>query len=329
MNNNFNNIFSQSNLKGRPSVVPVANFNAVNDASTLRTAMKGLGTNEKSLINVLCRRSSYQRLEISKAFKTAYGKDLVDDIKSETSGNFQKLLIALLTPPLEFYAKELSNAIAGKNENVLIEVLCTRTNYEINLIKATYQRVYGKSLDNELHSSTSGNFNRLMTSLSCGGRDETMVINEAQAKTDALELKKAGIGKWGTDESVFNRILCQRNHGQIKLIAQEYQKLTQHTLEKDIKSEFSGSIEQGLLAIIKTAHNLADFFAFGLYKSMAGLGTNDRALIRLVVTRCEVDMEDIKAEFEKSYKKTLKSFIQGDTSGYYRDALYALIGEHS
>lgn len=292
--------------------------------------MKGFGTNEKSLINVLCRRTNYQRLEISKAFQTAYGRDLIDDIKTETSGNFQKLLVALLTPTIEFYAQELFDAIAskGSDESALIEVLCTKTNYEINLIKATYQRIYGKSLEGELRSDTSGSFKRLMTSLSCSGRDESMVTNEAQAKTDALELKKAGIDKWGTDESVFNLILCQRNYAQIKLIAQEYQRLTKNTLEKDIKKEFSGNIAQGLLAIVKTAHNPADFFALGLYKSMAGLGTNDRALIRLVVTRCEIDMVDIKAEFEKSYRKTLKSFIQGDTSGHYRDALYVLIGEH-
>jgi annexin A7/11 len=61
---------------------------------------------------------------------------------------------------------------------------------------------------------------------------------------------------------------------------------------------------------------------------MAGFGTYDRDLIRLVVTRCEVDMADIKEEFNKKYGKTLKSFIKGDTSGDYKHALYALIGEN-
>lgn len=36
---------------------------------------------------------------------------------------------------------------------------------------------------------------------------------------------------------------------------------------------------------------------------------------QLVVTRSEIDMEDIKVEFQRKYSKTLKSFIQGDTSG--------------
>lgn len=61
---------------------------------------------------------------------------------------------------------------------------------------------------------------------------------------------------------------------------------------------------------------------------MSGIGTNDRDLIRLVVTRSEIDMLDIKEEFERKYGESLKSFIEGDTSGYYREALNALIGEY-
>jgi annexin A7/11 len=75
-------------------------------------------------------------------FKTSFGKDLFADIKSETSGNFEKLLVALLTPIGQFYAKELHDAIAGigTDEDVLIEILCTMSNSEINFIKDVYQR---------------------------------------------------------------------------------------------------------------------------------------------------------------------------------------------
>jgi annexin A7/11 len=43
---------------------------------------------------------------------------------------------------------------------------------------------------------------------------------------------------------------------------------------------------------------------------MAGLGTNDRQLIRILATRCEIDMVEIKLAFERIYGKTLKSFIK-------------------
>ena len=41
-----------------------------------------------------------------------------------------------------------------------------------------------------------------------------------------------------------------------------------------------------------------------------GLGTDDRTLVRVMVTRCEVDMEDIKDKFYQKYRKHLGSFIK-------------------
>lgn len=56
-------------------------------------------------------------------------------------------------------------------------------------------------------------------------------------------------------------------------------------------------------------------------------GTNDRQLIRLVVTRCEIDMVEIKEAFERLFNESLRDCIKGDTSGDYKHALYVLIGE--
>lgn len=42
---------------------------------------------------------------------------------------------------------------------------------------------------------------------------------------------------------------------------------------------------------------------------MKGLGTDDDRLCRVIVSRCEVDMVQIKEEFQKQYKQTLAMFI--------------------
>jgi hypothetical protein len=60
---------------------------------------------------------------------------------------------------------------------------------------------------------------------------------------------------------------------------------------------------------VKSVRDKAAFFAERLHESMAGMGTKDRALIRIMVTRCEVDMVDIKNAFQRKYGKTLESFI--------------------
>lgn len=100
--------------------------------------------------------------------------------------------------------------ISGTDEDVLIEVMCTMTNAEIRQIGATYYRMFGQSLEQHLRDDTGGAVKRLMTSLSVGGRDESMVTNIESARVDAQSLQKAGVGRWGTDESEFNRILCLR-----------------------------------------------------------------------------------------------------------------------
>lgn len=69
--------------------------------------------------------------------------------------------------------------------------------------------------------------------------------------------------------------------------------MTGHSLEKAIKKEFSGDIMEGLIAIYRCVTNKAEYFASRLYKSMAGIGTNDKQLIRVVITRCEVSVKSL------------------------------------
>ncbi|XP_063930081.1 annexin B9-like isoform X8 [Zophobas morio] len=312
-----------------PTVVPADPFNPCEDAEILRKAMKGFGTDEKAIINVLARRTNEQRLEIAVQFKTLYGKDLISDLKSELTGNFENLVVAMMTPLPQFYAQELHDAISGlgTDETVLIDVLCTLSNAEIRSITEAYHNIYYQNLESDLKGDTGGHFKRLMVSLCTAGRDESMMTNPHEAAADAEALFSAGEDRFGTDESTFNMILCQRNQAQLRLIFDEYERLAGNDIEDAIKSEFSGDIEDGLLAVVRSIKNQAAYFAKCLHKSVENLGTNDRDLIRLVVTRSEIDMGEIKGEYAAKYGESLADAIEGDCSGDYKKCLLALIGE--
>lgn len=55
--------------------------------------------------------------------------------------------------------------------------------------------------------------------------------------------------QFGTDESVFNMILCSRSYSHLQQVFMEYHRLAGRDFEDAIKSEFSGDIENGLIAI--------------------------------------------------------------------------------
>lgn len=117
-------------------------FYPAEDAKRLYKAMKGIGTDETTLIDVLCQRTWPQRQEIVMAYKSAYGKDLQRSIESETSGDFRDVLVALLKPPIFYEAEMLRNSVAGlgTNEEILIDVVCTKSNAEMFELKSAYRQ---------------------------------------------------------------------------------------------------------------------------------------------------------------------------------------------
>uniref|UniRef100_A0A8C6WQC6 Annexin n=1 Tax=Neogobius melanostomus TaxID=47308 RepID=A0A8C6WQC6_9GOBI len=313
----------------RGSIKDFPGADPLRDVEVLRKAMKGFGTDENAIIELLGNRTIKQRVPMVAAYKTTYGKDLFKDLKSELTGNFEALVVAMLMTPTKLDAAEIREAIkgAGTDEACLIEILSSRSNAEILEISKLYKSDYGKTLEDAISSDTSGHFRRLLISLSQGNRDERETVDISLAKQDAQKLYAAGENKTGTDESQFNATLCARSKPHLRAVFHEYQQMCGRDIEKSICREMSGNVESGMVAVVKCIKNTAAYFAERLHKAMAvRAGTKDRTLIRIMVSRSEVDMLDIRQEYLKLYGKSLYTHISGDTSGDYKKMLLKLCG---
>ncbi|XP_058975020.1 annexin B10-like [Musca domestica] len=311
-----------------PSVLPANPFDAETDAATLREAMKGLGTNEEEILDILTARTNAQRQLIKEQFLREYGRDLIEDLKSELGGKLEDVIIALMTPPVEYLCKQLHEAMAcmGTDESTLVEILCTKSNEEMSEIVKCYEDMYDRPLAEQLCSETDGHFRRLLTLIITGVRDPVGTVDPEKAKEQAEQLYSAGEAKLGTDEEVFNRILAHDSFAQLRLVFEEYKELSGQTLEQAIKHEMSGEMHEAMMAVVECVQSPAAFFASRLNNAMSGAGTEDQTLIRIIVSRSEIDLINIKDEFERIYNRTLVSAIDSETSGDYKRALCALIG---
>ncbi|KAJ4945573.1 hypothetical protein JOQ06_023254, partial [Pogonophryne albipinna] len=268
----------------RGSVRPFVNFNPKHDAEILHKAMKGIGTNEDTILMLLASRSNDQRQDIKAVYKNTHGKDLVSALKSELGGLFENLIVALMTPPVSYDASQLHKALKGigTEDEVLIEILASRTGEQITNIVKAYKKEFNGKLEKDILSDTSGHYQRLLVILLQGSREDG--LGEENIDKDAKALFDA----------VFDA----------------YKKLSGAELEDSIEAETTGNFENLLLAVVKCVRSVPEFFAERLSKSMRRAGTDDSTLMRIMVSRSEIDMLDIRTCFKKKYGASLYTTIQ-------------------
>ena len=294
------------------------------DCRALRAAMKGLGTDEAAIISILTSRSNAHRYMLKHRYKALLGRDLIKDLKSELSGHFEDVCIALLESPFELDCRSLYEAMArlGTNEATLIEIVATRPTYQLYQDKILFQQMYGRDLVSYVESETSGHFRKVLVAmLQCQRHESNYPINEGELRMEAQRLYSAGAGRWGTDESVFTQIFAIRSPVEIAAIASFYQQIAGVDLYTTLKKEFSGNVEKLLKAIFYASINPAQWFATRVRNALEGVGTKDTQLIRIIVSRAEIDLRQIKQEYYRLYNRDMVTDIRNDTKGDYKRIL--------
>ena len=296
------------------------------DADALQKAFKGLGCDKKAVVDITVNRTNAQRLQIKEAYKASYGRDLIKDLKSELHNHLEDAVVALFTDPIEYDADELRAAMKGlgTNEDTLIEIICSRPPHVLKAIIAKFKEKYNRDLEKDVKSETSGTLRKLLIALLQCSRSTNTTPNQAQCAQIAQEIYNAGEKKLGTDESIFNKYFCTLSPHELAAVSREYHKLTGHTILQAIDKEFSGDSKKTLRTIVYATLSPSEYFATRVNYAVKGLGTKDKLLIRILVTRDEIDMPQIKAAYANLYKKDMVKDIESDTSGDYKRLLVAL-----
>ena len=301
---------------------------AQKDAEDLRKAMKGFGTDEAALIKICANRTNSQRQQIKAAYKATFGRDLISDLKSELHGKFEDAMVALFADPIEYDADQLREAMKGlgTNEDTLIEIIASRPPHILKAVKDRYQQKYQRDLETDVKKETSGTLQHLLIALLQCNRSVNSSPNVARCAEIAQEIHQAGEAKIGTDESVFNKYFCTLSPMELACVAQQYHKLTGHTILQAIDKEFSGDSKKALRTIVYATLSPSEYFATRVNDAIKGWGTKDHLLIRILITRDEIDMPQIKQYYKQLFGKDMYEDVKNDISGDYRTLMLGIIG---
>ncbi|KAK5170272.1 uncharacterized protein LTR77_004859 [Saxophila tyrrhenica] len=307
-----------------------ANMDMSRAADDLRSAMKGFGTNEQALIKVLAGLDPLQVNSVKAAFQSRHHRDLMKDVHGETSGYFREGLEAIIRGPLDQDCHVLHESIkgAGTKESAMNDALLSRSNADVNAIKARYQQMYRRSLESDVRGDLSMKTERLFDMVMAARRaEESTPVMPQQVDADVQELYRATEGKTGTDQIAVCQIMAHRSNGQLRAISQAYKHKYHRGLDDVIRREFSGHMEQALIYMLRKAEDPAKHDADLLEDSMRGAGTKDQALVRrIVMIHWSRDRkEQCKAAYQHFHKRDLRSRIQGETSGDYEKLMVACI----
>jgi annexin A7/11 len=297
-------------------------------AQHVHDAMKGFGCDDKKLIETLADLDPDTLKAVRGEFSDLFHKDLLKEIKSETSGNLQRTFLAILKDPVEYDAWLLYDAIEGlgTNDTQLVEVLVSRHPDHLKKVIEFFQKNYGKSVDEWISGDTSGDYRDYLLSLAAANRESnTLPVNAEKLADDVAKLYKAGEGTVGTDEKAFIAIFSKRSWKHLRRVTEEYGKKYSHSLFTALEKEFSGDIYKALRWTVEFVENRQAFFAKRLHESMKGLGTDDKTLVRIIVSRRHVDLYEIADEYTKIFGKSLKESINSEISGNYRTLIQRIV----
>lgn len=313
------------------AVTPRVNTDA--DVEALRKAMKGFGCDERGLIKVLTQQkysNPWSMAQLVEDYNKRFMRDLAEDVEKETRGEFETVLLALVCGPLGNDARVLKKALvrAGTDEEALNDVLLCRSNADMRAIIAEYRKTRGKELAVDIRDDVDDTLNRLYTMILAARRAEDAApVIPAEIDHKVTELQRGTEGTIGANAVAVAQILVTSNDAQLREISRTYHQKYHRSLEKVIKDEFRGDMEDALLRIIMQGKDRGQADAVRLGTALQR--GKDRLFINRLVSLYWVPqrLQEAKAAYKRQYGVPLGRHVKEFLSGDYEDAIVALLGE--
>uniref|UniRef100_A0A665TRA3 Annexin n=1 Tax=Echeneis naucrates TaxID=173247 RepID=A0A665TRA3_ECHNA len=225
------------------------------DASELKASMKGLGTDEETLIEIVCSRSNEELVEIKKVYKDMFKKDLDKDVAGDTSGNFAKLLLALVQTKrdepsnvvdyqmIDEDARSLYEAgVKRKGTDVAtwISIMSQRSVPHLQKVFDRYKSYSPYDMKESIRKEVKGDLEKsFLTLVECF---ENRQLYFANRLSEAMKSK-------GAKEKVVTRIMVSRCEVDLMKIRSEFKKQHKRSLYQTIAEHTKGDYQKALLSL--------------------------------------------------------------------------------
>ncbi|XP_033941884.1 annexin A2-like [Pseudochaenichthys georgianus] len=225
------------------------------DASLIRGSIKGAGTDEETLIEVLCSRSNEELVDIKKVYKELFKKDLEKDVAGDTSGNFAKLLLALVETnradpiavvdydKIDLDARALYEAgvkIKGTDVPTWISIMSERSVPHLQKVFQRYKSYSPYDMQESIAKEVKGDLQKsFLVLVECF---ENKQLYFAKRLNEAMKSK-------GAKEKIVTRIIVSRCEVDLKKICSEYKTSTGESLQKTILEHTKGDYQKVLLGL--------------------------------------------------------------------------------
>ena len=250
----------QSELSGHFKEAAVGSFMTPTeyDAYCLNGAMKGLGTKEGVLSEIIGSRTPQELAAIKQVYAANYGEVLDNAVASDTSGDHQKLLLGLLQCQRSNAAQPDANACMndaaalyqagegkwGTDEATFNRIFATRSPAELALINQYYKQNAGKGLLGAINSEFSGDTKDLL---------DTIVRSNVDPYGYYANRIHDSVAGMGTNDSRLIRNVCARHAVDMPYIKQAYLRDYGKDMLTDIQGDTSGHYRQILSSLVSNA----------------------------------------------------------------------------